>query len=614
MLATFDSQQVRITPDAMLPDILRAYPSTRSVFDRYGLSGCGGRLGPVESVRFFARAHGVNEAQLLVELEAAAQGVDPAAEPASPVACATADTICRRFFVAGILLILTAGATWGAWLLWQIGFRGQFTAVSIHDVNAHGHAQIFGWVGLFIMGFGYQAFPRIWHTKLPAPRLAAAAFLLMLVGLILCPIAMTQAGTWPLAPQLALLGGALELVAVLLFAGQIVAAFRRSEARVEPYIGFIFTAIGWFIVMTALSAWHTWTTMTAGTRDELLWYVKAYQAPLRDVQIHGLAMFMILGVCLRMLPGLFDAPRIAERRAWASLAILTAGVIGEIGVYLAYVHTGSHAVAALLMIPWLLLAGGIVMLVWPWKLWRPLPVADRSAKFIRAAYGWLAISMLMLLMLPVYQVISGIPFSHAYYGAIRHAITVGFISLMIMGFAAKVVPTLNGVDPRTLSSLMGPFILVNLGCFLRCSLQTLTDWDPRFFAVVGVSGVLEVTGLAWWGIGLIAIILRGRREELGLERQRQLGPPPAEITAEHYAADVLEWFPQTQAVFDRFGFAALRNGLLRRTIGRSTTLRRAAGMKGVSLESLLQELNAVAGLGKTRPDTRPIELPVLVER
>jgi len=129
-----------------------------------------------------------------------------------------------------------------------------------------------------------------------------------------------------------------------------------------------------------------------------------------------------------------------------------------------------------------------------------------------------------------------------------------------------------------------------------------------------VSGVLEVTGLAWWGIGLIAIILRGRREELGLERQRQLGPPPAEITAEHYAADVLEWFPQTQAVFDRFGFAALRNGLLRRTIGRSTTLRRAAGMKGVSLESLLQELNAVAGLGKTRPDTRPIELPVLVER
>ena len=60
----------------------------------------------------------------------------------------------------------------------------------------------------------------------------------------------------------------------------------------------------------------------------------------------------------------------------------------------------------------------------------------------------------MLLMLPVYQTATGIKFSHAYYGAIRHAITVGFISLMIMGMAAKVVPTLNGLDPRKLDLLV----------------------------------------------------------------------------------------------------------------------------------------------------------------
>ena len=35
------------------------------MLDRYGLHGCGGPLGPVESIGFFARAHGVDEARLL---------------------------------------------------------------------------------------------------------------------------------------------------------------------------------------------------------------------------------------------------------------------------------------------------------------------------------------------------------------------------------------------------------------------------------------------------------------------------------------------------------------------------------------------------------------------
>jgi uncharacterized protein involved in response to NO len=123
----------------------------------------------------------------------------------------------------------------------------------------------------------------------------------------------------------------------------------------------------------------------------------------------------------------------------------------------------------------------------------------------------LALSLAMLLFLPGYLAISKIPFSHAYYGAIRHAFTVGFISLMIMGFAAKVVPTLNGVNPRSLTKLRGPFVLINIGCCLRVTLQTLTDWNPHAFSFVGISGVLEVTALAWWGIGLIRIMRGGKR-------------------------------------------------------------------------------------------------------
>ncbi len=596
MVASTPSTCCDITAETMIPDLLRDHPQTRCVLDRHGLKGCGGRLGPVESIGFFARAHGVDQQQLLSEIHAMLQ--QPASPPPpQPALPSVADTIYRRYFLAGIGLILTAGATWGAWLLWQIGLTGTFTGVSVHHVNAHGHAQIYGWVGLFIMGFAYQAFPRIWHTTLPRPRLAVAAFALMGLGLIIRTIGMTAYTAGGYALGAAMTGGVLQMLAIGIFIGQIVAAYRGGDAKLSPYVAFIFGALFFFGAQAGLDLWHTYTTMTATTKEQLVWYISTYQAPLRDLQIHGLALFMIFGVSLRMLPALFNLPQINLRRAWWALVILLAAVIGESVVFILYRHSGNHAVARLLMIPWIMLAIGCWMVAGPWKLWKPLPVQDRSAKFIRAAYGWLGVSMVMLLLLPVYQTISGIPFSHAYYGAIRHAITVGFISLMIMGMAAKVVPTLNGADPRKLSPLWGPFILINLGCLLRVSLQTLTDWHPVFFAVVGISGVLEVTALAWWGAHLARIMYHGMRRERDPDPAKPIaGDRPATIERDMRVTDVLGWFPETASVFDNYGFTLLRNPVARRTVARGVTLEQAARLRGVDVETFVASLRRKAGL------------------
>lgn len=588
MVAMIDvASEETIHADVMIPDLLARSPQTRTVFDRYGLRGCGGQLGPVESIGFFAATHGVNEKLLLSELEAAAQDAaasQPAASPAENVA----DSIYRRFFLGGIILILTAGASWGAFLLWQIGFSKSFTGVSLQHVNAHGQAQIFGWCGLFIMGFAYQAFPRMWHVDLVAPRLAVTAFVLMLIGVVLRTFGMTAGGSGT-ALLTQTVGGAAQIAAVGIFASQIYVTFRRSTARMEPYIGFVLAALGWFVLMTLLDQWHTARTMTAATRDALLWQIATWQAPLRDLQIHGLAMFMIFGVSLRMLPALFGVPAVNPRRAWRALWVMIAAVVLEIVIFLAYRYTGLHAIAAGLMIPWIMLAAGSWMIGAPFKLWCKPPVEERSVKFVRAAYGWLAISMVMLLLLPVHQAVSGIPFSHAYYGSIRHAITVGFVSLMIMGMAAKVVPTLNGRDTRQLTQLWGPFLLVNIGCLLRVSLQALTDADPRFFAVVGVSGMLEVTGLAWWGTGLARIMIQGKRENAS---EHATSAAPAQIAASDTVADVLRWFPQTLSVFLDHGFTPLANPVLRRTLARTVSVERAAAMRGVSVGDLLGDLNS----------------------
>ncbi|MBI2297558.1 MAG: Rrf2 family transcriptional regulator [Armatimonadetes bacterium] len=577
---------VPIAPETMLPDLLRRHPQCRPVFDRYGLAGCGGPLGPMETIRYFARAHGIDETALLAELRTAAAG----SGPALVVLPGLADTIYRRYFLGAIAVVLTAGATWGAVLLWRIGVHHDFTSLSVHAVNAHGHAQIFGWMGLFIMGFAYQAFPRIWHTPLAAPRLAPLVFALMLGGLTLHVAGMALTGLWPGALPVALLGGAAELVAIALFAGQILATWRAARRPLEPYVAFVVAGLACFLVQAAMGLWHGYHTMAARDESELLWYVSAWQAPLRDVQIHGLALFMIGGVSLRMLPGLFGLPPASARRCWTAFGLLSLALPVEVLSFPALRATGNPVFALTLYGSWILLTAGCLVLALPFKLWRPFPDSDRSAKFVRVAWAWLAVSLAMLLAYPLYMAASGTPFSHAYYGAVRHAVTVGFISLMILGMGAKVAATLNGLDTRRLSPLWGPFVLLNLGCFLRVTLQVLTDWQPAAYSSIGLSGMLEVTALAWWGAHVAGMILRGCN---AWEPARAPKPRPERIMSDHIVADVVDWYPQTLAVFVAHGFGPLRNPVLRNTVARHTTIARAARLHRVDEAALLAELNGV---------------------
>src|SRR5262245_16754265 len=122
-----------INGDVMIPELLRRVPQARPVLDRYGLRGCGGELGPVESLTFFAQAHDVPLPRLLAELGEAAGGPPPAPQRGGTD---PADAIYRPFFKAGIAVVLSLGAIWGAYLLLRIAFLGSFHAAGLHEVNA----------------------------------------------------------------------------------------------------------------------------------------------------------------------------------------------------------------------------------------------------------------------------------------------------------------------------------------------------------------------------------------------------------------------------------------------------------------------------------------------
>jgi hypothetical protein len=254
-----------LSPSVLITDLLATVPQARAVLDRYGLKGCGGLLGPRETIEFFARAHEVPVERLLAELRAAAATPIPRAPNDDPGGGRwSADGIYRPFFLAGIAVVLTLGAVWGAYLLIRIAAAGKFTAVGLHEVNAHGHAQIFGWVGLFVMGFAYQAFPRFKHTTLRHPALAWVSFGLMLAGLTLRSVLEPTAdGLDPLG-WAAVAASAVEVVIIGLFVAVIVATWRASGKGFAVYDGYILSALAWFLVQAVYETVYLAATLRAG--------------------------------------------------------------------------------------------------------------------------------------------------------------------------------------------------------------------------------------------------------------------------------------------------------------------------------------------------------------
>ena len=590
-----------ITAENYLPDVISRHPSTRSVFDRYGLKGCGGRLGPSEQVGWFARLHGVKIDKLLIELNEAAIGSTPVGAEFSP---SIADTIYRPFFLAGIATILTLGCVWGAINLFTIGLKESFSAVSYSWVLAHGHAMVFGFVGLFIMGFAYQALPRFKHTALWKPRLAFSSLPLMIVGILLQAVAHLLS---PPSLPLEIFASVVQMVAVTIFSAVIVQTIRISK-KSEIYDRFLYAALAWFLIAAIANPVIFKLFELAGTREQRLFNLATFNIPYRDVQLLGLAVVMILGISLRLLPHAYGFRE--PSKGWVSFLFWAVNGSIAVGVvfFIAGMLLSNHWLLTLQWLTAVVLLVIAVMTPFQYRLFRPVPANenDRGLKFIRAAHVWFIIATAMLVFTPIYNFgvympITGshVPFSHAFFGAYRHALTVGFIMMMIVGVSSKIVPTLSGVDVKRTNSLWPTFILLNLGNLTRVTFQIATDFSPSAYPVMGISGFIEVVGLTLWGYELFANMRVGKKLEKESSRLNFL--QPLDITPDTKVGEVLARYPQSLEVFVQRGFLLLRNPVLRKTMARAITIEQACRREGVDLTGLIGELKQLTDGDRVTP-------------
>ena len=442
----------------------------------------------------------------------------------TPASCAAeltpsiADTIYRPFFLAGVATVLTLGCVWGAINLFSIGWKQSFSAVSYSWVLAHGHAMVFGFVGLFVMGFAYQAIPRFKHTALWRPRLAFSTLPLMIAGIILQTVAHLLS---PPSLSLQVLASAIQFVAVVVFAA-VMAQTMWQSGKPESYDRFVYAGLAWFVIAAIANPVIFKLFELPGTREQLLFNLATFNIPYRDVQLLGLAVVMILGVSIRFLPHAYGFREPSKQ--WISFLFwgVNLSIFAGVVCFIAGMISGNHWLLAL---QWLAAIALLVIAVatpFQYRLFGAVPEQenDRGLKFIRAAHVWFIIATAMLVFTPIYNfgiymplTGSQVPFSHAFFGAYRHALTVGFIMMMIVGVSSKVVPTLSGLEVKRTNSLWPTFLLLNAGNLTRVSFQIATDFSPSAFPVMGISGFIEVVGLTLWGYELFSNIRAGQRLE-----------------------------------------------------------------------------------------------------
>src|SRR5208283_1370139 len=68
--------------------------------------------------------------------------------------------ILMAFVTTGLLFMVFPGTFLGVWNLLQISGKESVASISPAWLQAHGHAQVFGWVGSFILGIGFYSIPK----------------------------------------------------------------------------------------------------------------------------------------------------------------------------------------------------------------------------------------------------------------------------------------------------------------------------------------------------------------------------------------------------------------------------------------------------------------------
>ncbi len=398
------------------------------------------------------------------------------------------------YISTGVVFMLLPGTFLGVWNLLTISSHRAANSVSPAWIQAHGHAQIFGWIGSFILGIGFYSIPKLRRMGSFALAPVWCAWGLWTSGVALRWLGSVYPWHWRI---LVPLSSVCEFVAFLVFF-RVVSGHRADDSEKA-------TLDEWVLVVIAGSLGLLLTLLV---NVGLAFYL-SFQSTSPEVPANFDQRFLVLETwgCLVPFVWGFSAkwlPVFLGLRVVRGRILLLAIALNSGGVLLALGGTIFPATVFLL--------AGLVTAITALRLFEP---AERPAKvkgvhvsfpfFVRLAYIWAMIAAFLGLWAAMSRNSSGI------WGASRHALTVGFLATMVFAIGQRVLPAFSGMRLLFSTKLMFcSLLLLAAGCLMRVSSEVLAYQGivPSAWSLLPTSAICEMAAVTVFAFNLLITFAR----------------------------------------------------------------------------------------------------------
>lgn len=385
--------------------------------------------------------------------------------------------------------MLFPGTFLGVWNLLQISGRESVASISPAWLQAHGHAQVFGWVGSFILGIGFYSIPKLRGRARASFGAAWLCWGMWTLGVAIRWSANVYSWQWRV---LLPLSASLELLGFLIFFRTVSGhrAWESGRVKLDPWIWVVISAsTGLLLVLLTNLAGCFYVARRAVTPTFPHLLDQRYLA----LMAWGFLVPFVWGFSAKWMSVFLG---LQPQRTKLLLAAVLTNLTGLALVLCGLVLAGS----CLFLFGAVLAAAAIGIFESAVNEPKTRGVHPSFPFFVRSAYGWLLVAAVLGVAATRFDRSGGI------WGASRHALTVGFISIMILSVGQRVLPAFAGMRMLWSTKLMfGALALVTLGCSLRVSCEILAyqEYAAGAWSVLPLSALLELGGLTMFAINIL---------------------------------------------------------------------------------------------------------------
>jgi uncharacterized protein involved in response to NO len=402
----------------------------------------------------------------------------------------------RAWILSGLFFMAIPGTLLGFSNLMAISAHHGSASLPAAWMEGHGHAQMFGWIGSFILGIGFYSQPARDRSAL---RIPLTCFSLWTMGVALRWLANIYAWHWrTLFPVAA----GFELTAVLLFLSAAshhklpVSAHNHAKPRMEPWMVSVLLGTAGLAATVIFNFVECLRLALQGT---LLSFPHPLDQKYLVLMGWGFIVPVVWGFSARWLPAFLAIPKPDARKLRLALVLDLLGVLCGVSGW-----TGAAAI--LLACSAIAIGLALHLAQQPQGHAKVQGIHPCFPSFVRIAYAWLVIAGSMSIWAAFDDRHGGI------WGASRHALTVGFAATMVFSIGPRILPHFAGVRAIFSKRLMFlSLLLLQTGCSLRVSSEPLAyeGFLSAAWKVLPISGMLELSAVLLFATNLALTLMHG---------------------------------------------------------------------------------------------------------